>query len=132
MMYNYRAKVERVVDGDTIDLEWWDLGAGVRLFPTSTKPLRMRFAGIDAYETSLRGDTTPEEKLKGIEAREWLRREIEGKRVRIRTVLDGETGSFGRFLVWVWPDCEPDEMPSKMDSYNYELIRKGYAVQYER
>jgi len=28
-MYLYRAKVLRVVDGDTVDLEWLDLGWGV-------------------------------------------------------------------------------------------------------
>jgi len=63
MLYCYRAKVRRVIDGDTIELEWWDFGLGQRWHYTEARPLRVRFAHVNAYETSLRGGTTPEQKV---------------------------------------------------------------------
>lgn len=130
VLYTYRAECSRVVDGDTIDLAWLDLGWGVRLYPTPDEPLRLRFAGVNAYETTLRNGTTPEQKALGIEARAWLADEIEGKRIRVRSVLGGKRGSFGRFLVWVWPDGDPDDTPDTATSLNVAIIERGWGVPY--
>ncbi len=133
-MYTYRADVSRVVDGDTIDLAWIDLGFGVRLFPTSAQPLRVRFAHTNAYETSLRGDTTKDEKQLGLECKAWLAERIEGKQVRIRTEKDGSRGNFGRWLVWVWDDGQDDEVLTELldESYNQQILDMGYGVPYNK
>jgi endonuclease YncB( thermonuclease family) len=120
-LYTYRARVRRVVDGDTIDLDWVDLGWGVRMFPTESEPLRLRFAGVNAYETSLRGDTTEEEKALGKIAKAWLAGEVEGCEVLVRTVKGGERGNFGRFLVWVHD-------ATGAICYNTEIIDRGWGV----
>jgi micrococcal nuclease len=59
-MYTYNAKIERVVDGDTIDA-LIDLG-----FDT-WKKVRIRFYGIDTYESRTRD---LEEKKKGLLAKQ--------------------------------------------------------------
>ena len=129
-MYTYRASVDRVVDGDTIDLSWWDLGAGTWLFPTKVNPLRLRLAGINAFETVLRGDTTPAQKQLGLEAKAWLAAQIGGSVVRIRTVKSGDLGSFSRWLVWVWPDGPDDEVLTKATSLNQQIIDRNWGVPY--
>ena len=64
-MFEYRATCVHVSDGDTIDLADMDLGFGI----TMTQTQRFRLAGINTYETSLRGGTTPEEKEIGLKAK---------------------------------------------------------------
>lgn len=136
-LYTYRAEVARVVDGDTVDLAWVDLGFGVQLRPSPTEPLRMRLWGIDAYETTRRGGTTEEEKALGLVAKAWLAELVEGCTVRIRTVHGGDRGAFGRWLVIMWPD---DGSPlanavgglDDSHSYNAQLIARGWAVPYAR
>jgi micrococcal nuclease len=59
-MYTYNAKVERVVDGDTVD-------ALVDLGFDTWKKVRVRFYGIDAYESRTRD---LEEKEKGLLAKQ--------------------------------------------------------------
>ena len=59
-MYTYNAKVERVVDGDTVD-------ALVDLGFDTWKKVRIRFYGIDAYESRTRD---LEEKEKGLLAKQ--------------------------------------------------------------
>lgn len=130
-MYEYRAKVLRVVDGDTIDLEWWDFGAGIKMHAAGDQQLRMRLAHINAYETSLRYGTTPEQKTLGIEAREWLKEQCEGQVVRLRTVKGGARGSFGRYLVWIWPDGDDDDPLLNATSYNQAILDYGWGVVYQ-
>ena len=131
-MYTYRGEVSRVVDGDTLDMAWVDLGWGVRLHPSPSEPLRLRLAFVNAYETTLRGGTTPEQKALGIECREHLKSCIEGRVVRIRTVRGGDRGSFGRFLVWVWDDGPEDEHLGLEGSYNITIVDRGWGVPYSR
>ena len=85
----YDAVCVRVVDGDTIKVDW-DLGAGVWL-----RNETLRLYGIDAPE--LRGQERP----KGQEARKWLADLIEGKPITIRTLKD-KKGKYGRYLATVW------------------------------
>lgn len=127
-MYEYEAEVSRVIDGDTVDMAWVDLGFGIRLFPSPTQKLRFRFEYCNAYETTLRGDTTPEQKALGLECKAWLKGEIEGKIVIVRTVRGGDRGNFGRWLAWVW---RVGQETVEATSINYEIIERGYGVPYE-
>ena len=127
-LYSYRAVCSRVVDGDTVVLDVLDQGFGDMKFSIPEGELRFRLAGVDAYEKTLRGDTTPEEKAKGIEATEWLKSLIEGKKIRVRTVRSGAKGNFGRFLAYIFVDGPNDESLLPKDSLNRALLDKGYAV----
>ena len=66
-MYNYKIKkINKVVDGDTVDLDI-DLGFGL------TITQRVRLKGINAAETKT---LNLEEKAKGLVAKEWLKTEL--------------------------------------------------------
>lgn len=90
-MYEYRVKsVERVVDGDTVDVVI-DLGFNVLL------KQRVRIAGIDTPEKRTRD---LEEKAWGIKAstfaEEWFAQHADN--LIIRTDADGTFGKYGRVL----------------------------------
>lgn len=112
--YLYRATVERVVDGDTIDVDI-DLG-----FYTWLKSQRIRMVGIDAPET--RG----EERQEGLAAKAFLVDLIEGKEIIIRTykAKDGgdEKGKWGRWLGRIYFNG--------LD-INQHMIETGHAEAYE-
>ena len=59
-MYKYNAKLDRVVDGDTVD-------ALVDLGFDTWKKVRIRFYGMDAWESRTRDK---EEKVKGLAAKD--------------------------------------------------------------
>ena len=96
--YIYNAFVHNVIDGDTFDVTI-DLGFSVTSFQ------RIRLYGIDAYETSLRRGTTPEEKEKGLAAKHLLQERLEGKNVVLETIQDKQ-GKYGRYLANVYIDGE--------------------------
>lgn len=108
-MYEYKAKVERVVDGDTLELAI-DLGFNITIRET------VRLLGVDAFET--KGDERP----LGLAAKEFMKELLEGKEVIIETRKDD---SFGRWLAKVW-----------MSNGDYMidvcklLIEKGHAKPY--
>lgn len=89
-MYEYKAVILNVVDGDTFDLDI-DLGFNVHAFE------RVRLLDID----------TPEKKIyKGINEKElgqivadWVKRTYEGAQVTIKSFKG--TDSFGRWLVYI-------------------------------
>jgi len=91
-MYEYRAKVVKVVDGDTVDVDI-DLGFGVWL-----KDERVRIMGIDTPESRTRDKT---EKVFGLAAKARLK-ELLGKQTILKTQVGkgGEDmkGKFGRIL----------------------------------
>jgi micrococcal nuclease len=69
-MYQYKIKkINRVIDGDTVDLDI-DLGFGI------TISHRVRLKDIDAAETRTKD---LEEKAEGIKARLWLEKELSRK-----------------------------------------------------
>ena len=69
-MYNYKIKkINRVIDGDTVDLDI-DLGFGI------TISQRVRLKGINTAETKT---LNLEEKAKGLVAKEWLKTELSKK-----------------------------------------------------
>ena len=59
MMYNYRAKVNRVVDGDTVDLE---IHLGFKI----TVDIRCRLVGVDTPERGQEDFHTASRVLKGL------------------------------------------------------------------
>jgi micrococcal nuclease len=111
-MYEYRAKVTRVVDGDTLDVDV-DLGFDVWL------KNRVRMYGIDTPESRTRDK---EEKYRGLLSKEALKEHLKvSKEVILKTKKGEETGKFGRILAEVWIDGV---------NINKQLIKDGYAVAY--
>ena len=104
-MYEYKALVTKVYDGDTITVDI-DLGFGVCL-----KGQKIRLLGIDTPE--IRGD----EREEGLKSRDVLRGQIINKWVLIKTSKD-KKGKYGRWLGEVWLDdlC-----------MNEWLLTEGYA-----
>ena len=111
-MYEYACTVERVVDGDTIDVTL-DLG-----FSVSYKS-RVRLYGIDTPESRTRNK---DEKARGKLASAFLSKAIElADQVVIRTELKDSRGKFGRVLGTVVCDGE---------DVNQGMVDGGFAVKY--
>ena len=122
-MYEYRAIVLRVVDGDTVDVDI-DLGFGIWM-----KRERVRMMGIDTPESRTRDKV---EKVFGLAAKERLRELLPvGSTTVLKTEIDkkGEDakGKFGRILgdfkVERWEN-QPAERATDI------LIEEGYGVPY--
>ena len=115
-MYEYRCKVKRVVDGDTVDIDI-DLGFDVILANQ-----RVRLYGIDTPESRTRDKV---EKRYGFAAKEYLKSML-GKQATLKTHKDA-TGKFGRilgeFIVY-------DEEKDAWRSVNTMMIEKHLAVEY--
>jgi|TARA_B100001093_G_C26689417_1_gene954129 micrococcal nuclease len=121
-MYEYRATIRKVVDGDTVDVDI-DLGFGVWL-----KDERVRMMGIDTPESRTRDKV---EKKFGKAAGARLK-SLLGKTavLKTRVAKDGEDmkGKFGRILGdFVVYYAEEDRYCLAGDI----LIKEGYAVRYE-
>ena len=97
-MYQYKARVVRVVDGDTIDCIV-DLGFGI-MYGNESAPVRFRLAGINAPEVRLGPKTDEAEKQRGLQAKAWLASLVEGHWCELRTEKD-DKGKFGRYLAYV-------------------------------
>ena len=118
--YNFRVtKVDKVLDGDTIDVT---IDLGFDLF----KKERVRIAGVDTPEKRTRD---LEEKELGIDATNWLKKELEDvldgdDELIIRTELVGGVGKYGRLLGWLYVGDE-------QVSLNEQMIEQGYAWEYD-
>lgn len=108
--YKYKAKVTNIVDGDTIDAE---IFLGFRMTTTQ----RLRLVGIDSAELNAKD---PAEKEKAQYAKAFLEGRILNQTVIIET---HKSDSFGRYLADIW-FCDTN--------INQELIKFGYAKEYER
>jgi len=114
-MYQYRCKVLRVIDGDTVDVDI-DLGFGVWL-----KKQRVRLHGIDTPESRTRDKV---EKHYGLIAKKFLKEQLGGKEGPIlKTRLDAK-GKFGRILGEFLID------DGSGDTVNELMIKEGHAVAY--
>lgn len=113
-MYEYKARVTTVVDGDTVDVEI-DLG-----FRITTKQ-RCRLSGINAPETK------GAEKTAGGAAKDfvfhWL--QANGWDVLIRSEKPYADDKYGRFLVIIYTVNARVE-----ESLNAAMVRTGHAVIY--
>ena len=111
-MYEYNCTVERVVDGDTIDVVL-DLGFDI-LYKS-----RVRLYGIDTPESRTRN---LDEKVRGKMASAFLRKAIEeGEKVCIQTKLKDSRGKFGRVL----GDVVVDGV-----NINQSMVDNHHAVKY--
>ena len=102
-MYQYKVKkINRIIDGDTVDLDI-DLGFGVTLSH------RVRLKDLNAAETRT---LNIEEKTKGLAAKEWLKKELsrEGEWI-IETVKDD---MYGRILGSLYFVGDPVTLNEKM------------------
>ena len=88
-MYEYRCKVSRVVDGDTVDVDI-DLGFGVWLHKE-----RVRVLGIDTPESRTRDK---EEKKYGLAAKAFVKDFFRIGDVILTTKKYDAKGKFGRIL----------------------------------
>ena len=113
-MYTYFVKsVDRVVDGDTIDISI-DLGFDL------TKKERVRLAGIDTPEKRTKEQ---KEKEMGYQATEFLEMHLmEAKKLTVKTEKEGK---FGRMLGWLY------KSETDTTSINQIMIDKGYAWSYD-
>ena len=117
-MYTYRAKLDRVIDGDTIDVNI-DLG-----FDISVKK-RVRFSGINTPESRTRD---LEEKARGLAAKERLKVILEGAN-QIQLNSHG-VGKYGRCLGELFIDVLDGKECLTLESINELLIKEGHAVEY--
>ena len=114
MFEYYVKKVNKVVDGDTIDVDI-DLGFDISFSS------RVRLAGIDTPESRTADKI---EKALGIEAKAFLKHEIESaKSVVIKTEKMDSSEKYGRILGWVFLD-------GSEVSINQKMINEGYAWGY--
>ena len=111
-MYQYKVKkINRVIDGDTVDLDI-DLGFGVTLSH------RVRLKDINAAETRT---LNTEEKEKGLAAKEWIKKELsrEGEWVIDTTKED----KYGRILGTLYRVGDPVTI-------NERMLNDGIAAPY--
>ena len=117
--YIYRGKLERVVDGDTIDA-LIDVGFDIWI------KKRIRYSGIDTWESRTRD---LEEKAKGLEAKarnKELLMEISSKSGYFRLKSYG-VGKYGRVLGEIFIE----DKDGKQYNINQTLISEGHAYVYE-
>ena len=118
--YNFRViKIDKVLDGDTIDVT---IDLGFDLY----KKERVRVAGVDTPEKRTRN---LEEKALGIDATNWLKKELKDvldgdDELIVRTELHGGVGKYGRLLGWLYVGDE-------QVSLNEQMIHQGYAHAYD-
>ena len=109
-MYEYKATIVKVVDGDTVDVDI-DLG-----FDTWLHNQRIRLYGIDTPECRTRNK---QEKAHGLLAKAYVQKAlIVGEVYALRT---REKGKFGRYL---------GEIRVGRTTINKLLIKEGLAVAY--
>ena len=117
-MYEYRCKIDRVVDGDTVDVDI-DLGFGIWL-----RKERVRLHGIDTPESRTRD---LEEKKYGLAAKSYVQSFLPvGSIQTLRTTKD-DKGKFGRilgeFVVY-------DTVTDSSRTLNQIMIDEHYGVEY--
>ena len=115
-MYEYRCKLVKVIDGDTMDIDI-DLGFDVWL-----RNERVRLHGIDTPESRTRD---LEEKKYGLAAKEYASRFLDDEWLTLKTKEYDAKGKFGRILGELWRTSEFADQ-----SLNAYMIEKHHAVPY--
>ena len=121
-MYVYKAKLDRIIDGDTVDAVI-DLGFDVSVHK------RIRLAGIDTPESRTRD---LEEKERGLASKARLEEMLEGGEFILESK---EVGKYGRvlgtlFIEKISEDNLTAEPQTIQININETLVREGYAVEY--
>lgn len=112
-MYTYKAKLIRIIDGDTIDAEI-DLG-----FDTIVRK-RIRLYGINTPETRTKN---LQEKEQGFAAKQRLT-ELLSREFVVETILN-KRGKYGRVLGIVYTLNDNGKQ-----NVNDMLVEEGFAVRY--
>ena len=118
-MYEYNIRVDRVVDGDTIDC-WIDMGYNLQIHK------RIRFAGVNAPETRTRDK---EEKKLGLIAKEWLINKIDPKAAgSAKNIIlkSYEYGKYGRVIGELFIVSG-----SRKQSINKMMLAEGLVTEYD-
>ena len=91
-MYEYAVEIDRIIDGDTVDVVYIDLGFNVKLHNQ-----RIRLQGIDTPEVRTRDLA---EKEAGLEAKAFVEGLLPVGSKQILTVhkYEGGRGKYGRIL----------------------------------
>jgi micrococcal nuclease len=126
-MYEYYAKLKRVIDGDTIDA-YIDLGFNV------SKSIRIRLKGIDTPESRTRDLT---EKRYGLGAKHRMIELLESNDNEFVIQSHG-VGKYGRCLGEIFipeigykaVDMVKELTSDMMISINQRLIQEGHAIPY--
>jgi len=112
-MYTYKAKVLKIVDGDTIDVDV-ELGFDVVLANQ-----RVRLFGIDTPESRTRN---LEEKFRGLLSKSHLQEQCpKGSKILLES---RDRGKFGRILGILY------HIDNTEISINDKMIEEGFAVPY--
>ena len=110
-MYEYKATVTRVIDGDTIDV---DIHLG---FDVVLSKQRIRLYGIDTPESRTRNK---EEKIRGLISKDYVKDNCYvGSTIRLQSK---ERGKFGRILGEIWYGGK--------HNVNQLLVDNHHAVRY--
>ena len=117
-MYIYKAKLDRVVDGDTIDVHI-DLG-----FDVSVKK-RVRFVGMNAQESRTRD---LKEKALGLAAKDRVKAILAEN--SSFTLESTELGKYGRVLGKIHINILNGSESLTQICLNDQLIKEGHAVEY--
>ena len=110
-MHIYKCKIDRVVDGDTVDVDI-DLGFGIWL-----RKQRIRMYGIDTPESRT---SDPIEKVYGKAATAYLVNWTNAGGLTLKTHKDGK-GKYGRILGELWYGDV---------NINIKMIEEHHAVRY--
>jgi len=117
-VYEYRCKVTRVVDGDTVDVDI-DLGFGVWMHKE-----RVRLYGIDTPESRTRD---LDEKKYGLIAKEHIKAFMPVGSMQTLVTVKDKAGKYGRilgkFLIY-------DKKTDAQMTINDWMIREHHAVAY--
>ena len=116
-MYEYKCKMVRVVDGDTVDVDI-DLGFGVWMHNE-----RIRLYGIDTPESRTRD---LEEKKYGLLAKEYVLKALPIGSEQILITMKDKTGKFGRVLGTLF--THENDVPLDINRF---LLIKGYVREYK-
>lgn len=124
-MFEYQAKLDRVVDGDTVDLHI-DLG-----FSMENRSTRIRLADIDTHEIFF-VDNESEEYKKGMEEKEfaieWFdeaNRKHDGNYPLVVNTMRDRTGKYGRYIAYIRRKCNGEEYTQRMlDEFGDDILYK--------
>jgi len=111
--YIYKAEVDRVVDGDTVDV-LLDLSFGVY------RKVRLRANGIDTPESRTRNKA---EKVLGLAAKKRMK-DLCSKDIYIESLNGGKLDKYGRLLANMFTS------DSRLDICK-TLIEEGHAIKYD-
>lgn len=116
-MYTYKARIIKVVDGDTVDCK---LDLGFYFYAEK----RVRLSGIDAPETN-----SPDKLLREAAAKTKARliNILENREIYVVTELD-KTDKYGRVLGVFYENLK--DVGNAANSINIKLVQEGLASRY--